>query len=54
MTLPRQAVFIFLAVFWFPVSYSASVGLATDCAGHVEELLGAEEIEVVLASGLER
>ena len=54
MTLFRQAVFFFLAVFWFPVSYSASMGLARDCAEHVEERLGAEEIEVVLASDLER
>ena len=50
----RQAVFFFSAVFWFPVSYPASMGLARDCAEHVEERLGAEEIEVVLASDLER
>ena len=54
MTLFRQVVFFFLAVFWFPVSYSASMGLARDCVEHVEERLGAEEIEVVLASDLER
>ena len=54
MTLFRQAVISFLAVFWLPVSYSASMGLARDCAEHVEERLGAEEIEVVLASDLER
>ena len=54
MTLFRQAVIFFLAVFWLPVCYSASMGLARDCAEHVEERLGAEEIEVVLASDLER
>ena len=54
MTLFRQAVIFFLAAFWVPVSYSASMGLARDCAEHVEERLGAEEIEVVLASDLER
>ena len=54
MTLFCQAVFFFLAVFWFPVSYAASMVFARDCAEHVEERLGAEEIEVVLASGLER
>ena len=54
MTLFCQAVFFFLAVFWFPVSYAASMGLARDCAEHVEERLSAEEIEVVLASDLER
>tara|TARA_B100000886_G_C20346338_1_gene458867 strand:+ start:662 stop:946 length:285 start_codon:yes stop_codon:yes gene_type:complete len=30
------------------------MGLARDCAEHVEERLGAEQIEVVLASDLER
>ena len=54
MTLFRQMVIVFLAVFWFPVSYSASMGLARDCAEHVEERLGVDEIEVVLASDLER
>ena len=34
--------------------HSASTDLARDCAERVEERLGAEEIEVVLASDLER
>ena len=54
MTLFRQAVFIFLTVLCFPVSHSAPIGLARDCAKRVEERLGVEEIEVVLASDLER
>ena len=54
MMLSRCVVFFFSAAFWFPVSYAASMGLARDCAEHVEELLSAEKIEVVLASDLER
>ena len=54
MALFRQAAFFFLAVFWYPVSHAVSMGLARDCAEHVEERLSAEEIEVVLASDLER
>ena len=54
MMLFRCVVFFFSAAFWFPVSYAASMGLARDCAEHVEERLSAEEIEVVLASDLER
>ena len=54
MMLSRCVVFFFSAAFWFPVSYAASMGLARDCAEHVEERLSAEEIEVVLASDLER
>ena len=54
MTLFRKAVFFFSAVFWFPISHSASMGLARDCAEHVEERLGAGEIEVVLALDLQR
>ena len=50
----RYVVFFFSAAFCFPVSYAASMGLARDCAEHVEERLSAEEIEVVLASDLER
>ena len=54
MTMFRRAVFFFLAIFWFPASYSASMGLARDCAEHVAERLSKEDIEVVLASDLER
>ena len=54
MMLFRQSAFFFLAVFWLPGSYAASMGLARDCAEHVEERLSTEEIEVVLASDLER
>ena len=50
----RYVVFFFSAAFCFPVSHVASMGLARDCAEHVEERLDAEEIEVVLASDLER
>ena len=50
----HQGLFIILALFWFPVSYSAFIGLARDCAEHAEERLGVGEIEVVLASDLER
>ena len=50
----RQLLFFLSAVFWFPVSYAATMELARDCAEHVEERLSTEQIEVVLASDLER
>ena len=45
---------IFVVAFWFPLSNAASMGLARDCAKHVEERLSFDDIEVVLASDLER
>ena len=50
----RHTLFFFLAVFWVPFSNAASMGLARDCAEHVEERLSLADIEVVLASDLER
>lgn len=50
MTMFRYSILLISAVYWHPGSCAASMGLARDCAEHVEERLGAEEIEVVLAS----
>ncbi len=50
----RRILFFFAAAFWFPLSNAASMGLARDCAEHVEKRLSFDDIEVVLASDLER
>ena len=50
----RHSLLFFVTICWFSSSNAASMGLARDCAEHVEERLSAEEIEVVLASDLER
>ena len=53
MTIRRSLLF-FVTICWFSSSNAASMGLARDCAEHVEERLSSDDIEVVLASDLER
>ena len=50
----RHILSFLVAAFWLPLSDAASMGLARDCAEHVEERLNSDDIEVVLASDLER